>query len=678
MKFLCSILVSLVSLVPLAYAEQTFDLDRITVTPFRYEEDLDKSTSAVTVVSREDIKRSNANRVIDVLKSVAGVRVSDLMGNGTQASVDIAGFGELAALNVLVLVDGRRANNVDTSGVDWNQIPLAQVERIEVIQGGSSGVLYGDNASSGVINIITKNGSGKTKGNVEFEGGSYGLNKQELSLEGAIRQKFSYWLNATRASSNGFRRNSFNKDNNFASKLSYDATDVLKIRFSSGFKESTYGMPGAVYQNNIDQQGRRVTRYPGDHTNGKDYYFVAGFDTDFSEKGKVSGDFSYRRNEVNSYFLGSHLDTRKNQITTYGITPKYTLTHSILDKENKLITGIDFYRTFFNSDNFNPVNEHNLKNLTRIHKTSLAGYFQDELSLLESLVWTNGYRYEMARYTFNYHDLTSWSPDVDSKTRPGMHLYDTGLVYTYSEGSNAFVNVGRSFRFPEVDEFTYQDSNFQQQLNTSLKTQSSINYQLGLRQKFSERLKSSVMLYRQDVHNELYFNAAGGPYGYGQNENYSKTVHQGFEVSPEAKLYEWMTLWGNYTFTNAYFNKGIYNKNNIPLVPQHSANVGLRFKLPKNITFNTIGNYVGKRYFLNDQANNYSQLNDYFTVDTNISWAYKDLTVTFGVNNLLDKHYSQYAGVRLTDSFPVGYYVGDKFYYPSPGRNFDLKVGYKF
>jgi len=143
------------------------DLEKIVVTPYRYGESLAKTAADVTVVTQDDIEGTNAQNVVDVLRTLPGITVKDYYGNGTKAVVDIGGFGEQAALNVLVLVDGRRINDVDLSGVDWSQIPLDRVERIEVVHGGAGAVLYGDNASSGVINIITKKGSGKLKVNLE-------------------------------------------------------------------------------------------------------------------------------------------------------------------------------------------------------------------------------------------------------------------------------------------------------------------------------------------------------------------------------------------------------------------------------------------------------------------------------------------------------------------------------
>ena len=80
----------------------------------------------------------------------SGVVVSDYLGNPKAVVVDVRGFGETSLSNVLVLVDGRRTNQVDLSGVDWAQIDITTVERIEILRGPAT-VLYGDNAFGGAI-----------------------------------------------------------------------------------------------------------------------------------------------------------------------------------------------------------------------------------------------------------------------------------------------------------------------------------------------------------------------------------------------------------------------------------------------------------------------------------------------------------------------------------------------
>jgi len=140
---------------PLYGEEKEVTLEEVVVTATRDIQEIRKIPANVTVITKEKIAESNAQAVTDVLKDEVGVVVRDFFGTGKSASVDIRGFGETGPLNTLVLVDGRRINEIDLSGVDWTQIPLDQVERIEIVRGAGS-VLYGDNAVGRVNNIITK------------------------------------------------------------------------------------------------------------------------------------------------------------------------------------------------------------------------------------------------------------------------------------------------------------------------------------------------------------------------------------------------------------------------------------------------------------------------------------------------------------------------------------------
>jgi len=338
--------------VRVAWAQEAVELEKIVITPYRYAEILEKTSSSVSVISQNEIKKSNAQRVIDVLRIVPGLNVRDLYGNGARAAVDIAGFGEHAALNVLVLVDGRRINDADMSGVDWSQIPLEQVERIEVMRGGSGAVLYGENASSGVINIITRKGTGKPKVNLQTGYGSYDANKQRLSIEGGEIDKFSYLFSGMRQATHGYRKNTFNKEKDFASKLECNFNEDLSLHFSSGFHESAFGLPGALFQHHIDEHSRRWARYGDDSVDTRDFYFLLGPRIDLWGNGNFDIDFSYRQKEMDSYFLTSQINTRKSKIETFSLTPKYTLAHAVLGRDNKLIAGIDYYRALYDSNQY--------------------------------------------------------------------------------------------------------------------------------------------------------------------------------------------------------------------------------------------------------------------------------------------------------------------------------------
>lgn len=131
------------------------ELMQITVTSAsKKEQSLAQTAAAVFVISNDDIRRSGATNVPEVLRLAPGVQVAAIGQN--RWSVSIRGFNSRFSNKLLVLVDGRAIYSSAFSGVFWehNNIPLANIERIEVIR-GPGGSLWGANAVNGVINIIT-------------------------------------------------------------------------------------------------------------------------------------------------------------------------------------------------------------------------------------------------------------------------------------------------------------------------------------------------------------------------------------------------------------------------------------------------------------------------------------------------------------------------------------------
>ena len=131
---------------------------------------LAKSPAAVYVLTEEDIRRSGADNIPDLLRTVPGVQVAELDYN--VFAISIRGFNDIHANKLLVMVDGRSVYNHIFSGVIWSNMDvfMEDIDRIEVIRGPGSSV-WGANAVNGVINIITKNAD-DTKGTfIEFGGG---------------------------------------------------------------------------------------------------------------------------------------------------------------------------------------------------------------------------------------------------------------------------------------------------------------------------------------------------------------------------------------------------------------------------------------------------------------------------------------------------------------------------
>src|SRR5439155_524414 len=160
--------------------------------------------TASSVITAEEIAHSPAQTLQEIIAQTPGVQLTSLFGgvNGAGTSVDIRGFGAFATANTLVLINGRRLNDIDMAGVDLSTIPLNSIERIEITRGNSGAVLYGDNAIGGVINIVTKTGTGGPPAALRVEGGAGSFNQRLGSVSAALNSgpwSTSFYGNAIRS-----------------------------------------------------------------------------------------------------------------------------------------------------------------------------------------------------------------------------------------------------------------------------------------------------------------------------------------------------------------------------------------------------------------------------------------------------------------------------------------------
>lgn len=214
----------------------------IEVTTTRNPRPLSQSTSAVTVVTRAQIEAKKAVDASDLVRLAPGVTVSQNGGRGQLSSVFVRGA---APRQSLVLIDGVRANAQSFGGFDFSSIPAETVERIEVLRGPQAGI-YGADALGGVINIITRRGSGPLRTGGAFELGTQGQNRQLLTVRGdAGRGNVSFSL--SRFGTKNFRRNEDFRD--FDASLRYDTplSRGFGLALISRLDRNNVGVPGSRF-----------------------------------------------------------------------------------------------------------------------------------------------------------------------------------------------------------------------------------------------------------------------------------------------------------------------------------------------------------------------------------------------------------------------------------------------
>ncbi len=151
--------------------EELMSVDVVVTSASRHAQSLTHTAAAVYVISAEDIERSGASAIPELLRLAPGVHVARI--DTSRWAVSIRGFNDQFANKLLVLLDGRSVYTPMFSGTWWDvlDVPLADIERIEVVR-GPGGPLWGANAVNGIINIITKSSERTAGGALELRGGN--------------------------------------------------------------------------------------------------------------------------------------------------------------------------------------------------------------------------------------------------------------------------------------------------------------------------------------------------------------------------------------------------------------------------------------------------------------------------------------------------------------------------
>jgi vitamin B12 transporter len=183
----------------LAHGQATSSLKETVVTATRVPQPLSDLVADVTILDRETIERSGAVGLVEVLARVPGIEFSRNGGPGAATNLFVRGA---ESRFTAVFIDGVRIDSQSTGGATWENIPLAQIDRIEILR-GPAGAVYGSDALSGVIQIFTKRGEGAFTPSFGIGFGTYGTQKIEAGFSGSDGS-IDYSLGLARQSSDGF------------------------------------------------------------------------------------------------------------------------------------------------------------------------------------------------------------------------------------------------------------------------------------------------------------------------------------------------------------------------------------------------------------------------------------------------------------------------------------------
>jgi iron complex outermembrane recepter protein len=379
------------------------DLMNVQVTSVsKKEQKLAKTGAAVFVITQEDIRRSGATSIPDLLRMVPGVNVARM--DHSNWAISIRGFSDVYANKVLVLIDGRSVYHPVFSGVIWyaQDVPLEDIERIEVIR-GPGGTVWGANAMNGVINIITKSAKTTPGGLITAGGGSKGQEEGLVQYGGKAGKSGNYRIfgrysnvgNSDPANlappNDGWRL----EQGGFRSDWDLSPRDLLTVqgeyRRADGGETvtgvipqmpavtGTFGTPIGDYGGNI------LGRWTHTFLNGSEVSLQAYFD-----KSHVFA------NEVHDFANIGNIDFQH---------------HLSIGSRNDLVWGLS-YRAAANR--FAGNNSITLTPLQRTDSLSSA-FVQDEITLTKTVSLTLGSKFEHNAYTGYENEPSAqlvWAPNT--------------------------------------------------------------------------------------------------------------------------------------------------------------------------------------------------------------------------------------------------------------------------
>ncbi len=580
LKRLFALLISAALSVSVVYAQSTPvdapPLSEIVVTATRIEQPLGDLVADVTIIDRAIIQRSGATGLADVLALVPGIQISRPGNVGSPTSVFLRGA---ESRYTAVFIDGVRIDSQSTGGASWQTIPLAQIDRIEVLRGPAA-ALYGSDAIGGVIQLFTLKGKGALTPSIGMGFGTYNTKKVDAALSGSS-EAIDYSLGFAKETSSGIDSRTggtYNTDKDGYSSESVNVRLGLQI-------SNTQRVDFSALTSDIDSQ---------------------------YDSSVTADDHSLRKlNTISLNWQSQWSDFYSTQLSVTGSYDSYETTPSYYLAETNL-------RSYLFQNKFQ-LGMHMLTATLERREDQLSNDAINANRSQDALAFGHGWTNRSHTLQFNLRR------DQDS----AFGGYTTGNAaygYALSPRWRATASAGTAFRAPTLYQL------FSDYGVTTLRPETSRNLELGLRYE-QGATNFAVVVYRNRVSNLISFGAAGlCTSSYGCYTNTAQAEYMGLTVSGGQQL----------GAVNLRASLDLQNPRNLTtgnLLARRARQYGT-MSADSHVAAWTVGaeaQFSGYRY---DNDTNTKRLGGYSLINLYASTPLsKDWTLLARVNNLADKNY---------------------------------------
>src|SRR3990167_5326162 len=296
--------------------------------------------AATQVITEQDIKNSSARTITDVLKTQSSIQLQQLY-DGSLAAPSMRGFGDNASQNALILIDGLPLTNPDLGQTLLNTLPLNEVKQINVLS-GSAGVLYGDQAVRGVINIITKPHR-ENSFQASVTSGSYALQQYEANVSHQWNNGFVFHLGTTHLKTDNYRDHNDEQKNNLQLGLGY-YYDRGFFTLHYHFLANDLQYPGALTATQVEQK-RRQAQQPDD----QDFDDQIHHDVTLQWKHAINNDWSTEQGVIfqamrgNGILSSAFLENRQLLEWSPKFLGSFTVGSTTIDNQSGILTQSSQY-----------------------------------------------------------------------------------------------------------------------------------------------------------------------------------------------------------------------------------------------------------------------------------------------------------------------------------------------
>ena len=628
-------------------------MDETLVTATRTEEAQSTLGVATEVITEEEIAERQAKDVREVLRSVPGLNIVTSGGRGSTTSLFTRG-GEDNYTKVLI--DGVSVN-LGGGAYDFGRLLTENIERIEIVRGPQS-ALYGSDAITGVINIITKKGSGKptlhasTANGTYLKGDNNYVGEQSLAFTGG-----NDWIGASlayaRVDDNGFLDVNHDYWNNtFSGRVDLYPKDNLDLTLTGRYEDSKLKFP-------TESAGDQLAPLdPDQNTSTATWLWTLNATYQMSDWLEHVVLLGYRSNDVDyndpenlpADTFGAFFSETEDE--RYSVDYHFNVRYPVSEKVKSTFTGgLEYLDEHYDQKTRSIFLGFESRSHLSENRHNWGFYAQEQLSLYDRLHLTAGARYE---------DNSVFGNEFVPK---GSFAYEMKKYGTKFRGA-----AGKGFKTPT---FTENFSEGFAQGNPDLDPEKSVSWEVGVDQAlWGNRLVLGVTYFDQKFDDLIAYIAT--PAGVPDFENIQQAESSGVELSASLYPGAGFTFGGSYTYLDtevtddggaggagSIFEEG----EDLLRRPEHSASAFVNWTW-QALQIRVDGVYVGERDDLNFLTfpGTRVTLDDYFLVNLAASYMIpwsnpyiKDLKVFGKVLNLFDEEYEEIVGFSAPDpSFSLG------------------------